>query len=75
MKRYSFDGQMLTQTEIHKRIPCVSPRQIARYLEKGINTQQAMTSQFKIHPKPGPRSQFVIGKSPTFERVALSKMR
>jgi hypothetical protein len=75
MKLYRFDGQMLTSKQIQQLVSCMSVTTLLDHIKAGRNTAQAILCHVPAKQKPGATSQFVIGKSPTFERTAPSKMR
>ena len=76
MTTHTFNGQQMTTAEIHKLIPCVRTDKILSHIRAGRNTTAAILNYFPPKPpKPGKGSQFVIGKTPGYERAAPSNMR
>lgn len=74
MKRYDFNGQQLTRAEIHALVPIFSPKTLIEHIRAGRNTTQAILCHVPPKPKPGAKSQFVIGPKRGYARTAPSKM-
>jgi hypothetical protein len=61
-KRFPFEGEELTVSEIRKRVPALSDQSIRSHLAAGRNSAQAMLTHFPPPPpKPKPAQNFVIG--------------
>lgn len=75
MKTYTFDGQELTTAQIRAIVPCFRPDAILKHLAAGRNTKDAMLNYVPPKAKPGPASQFCIGKTPGYARACNSNMR
>lgn len=75
MKLYTFNGQPMTTAQIRAIVPCFRPDAILKHLKAGRNTKDAMLNYVPPKAKPGPGSQFVIGKPPGFARACNSNMR
>lgn len=75
IEKHLFNGEMLTTVQIKAIVPCLRLESIRAHLRAGRNTTQAMLCHVKAKPKPGPGSQFFIGKSPGYKGLAPSNMR
>ena len=75
MQTYTFNGEQMTVAQIQALVPCLRPDTILTHLKNGRNTTQAMLCYVPKKPKPGARSQFVIGKTPGYARACNSNMR
>lgn len=61
-KRFIFEGEELTVSQIRERVPALKDHSIRAHLAAGRNTAQAMLSHFPAPPpKPKPGQNFVIG--------------
>lgn len=74
MKTYPFNGQDMPMREIRELVE-LSDTTIAKHIKAGRTTAAAMLTHNPRPNKPKAASQFVIGKSPGFERAAPSNMR
>ena len=74
MKLYRFNGQDMPMCKIRELVK-LSDTTIAKHIKAGRTTAAAMLTHNPRPNKPGPGSQFVIGKSSGFARAANSNMR
>lgn len=62
VKKYMFEGEELTVSQIRQRVPALSDQSIRSHLAAGRNSTQAMLSHFPPRPpKPKAGQQFCIG--------------
>lgn len=75
MKTYTFNGQQLTRAEIAALVPALKPKTLIEHIKAGRNTTEAILCHVPAKPKPGAKSQFVIGSKKSYARTAPSRMR
>ena len=75
MKTHTFNGEQMTVAQIRAIVPCLRSDTILNHLKAGRNTKDAMLNYVAPKAKPGPGSQFCIGKTPGYARACNSNMR